>query len=418
MPKESNFCPKCGAKQNGEKTNSQSEVISFIRKHRRYVIPYMLWVIVHFSLFLFSGKYDREGFYPYNYQLSSVLEGHGSFSLFENVDVYDMSELFFYTILFPIIFYGVMKCILQLFRNKKVAFVYVIWIGLNVVFFYISFDTGYLYRYKLCERYGYEYWNWAISYNAIKFLCCVVLAPAIIGGALLIIRNLPFYKEWKRRKEERKSKEEVVISSELSSAKNEEKGIVFANKNDVKQPPKERVFEAEMITMPLFRRLVASLIDQLAIMLIIGVISIIYMIAEPYDEAGVLAVSTVFLFSSTDYMTDQYMLIDISNTILFIFGCLFYFGFAERKIKSSVGKYWLKGIMLDSDKKIIYDGVTKRLFARFGLYAGFSLIFHFQLGLGYAFVIILYALILSIPVLFTRQSLLDLLTGTICAKRK
>ena len=115
-----------------------------------------------------------------------------------------------------------------------------------------------------------------------------------------------------------------------------------------KLTPKERTFEAEMVTMPLFKRIVACLIDQIVILSMIAIISFFYAVAKSYDGMNFLVVSTVLLFSSPDNLYTQ---IDTSNTIIFVCGCLLYFGLAEYKLKSSVGKYWLKGIMLDSDKK-------------------------------------------------------------------
>ena len=124
------------------------------------------------------------------------------------------------------------------------------------------------------------------------------------------------------------------------------------------------------------------------------------------------------LMDEKEYLPEEFMQLDIYVTVFSIFIFIMYFGLAELRWKASLGKYLLKGILLDSDKIIIKGTDAKRMFTRLGLYIGYALIFHFQMGLGYFPVIILYIILMSLPILFTKQSLLDLMTGTIYAKRK
>lgn len=187
LPKGANFCPQCGTRQSRQTSNRQSDVFSFIRKYQWHVTLYVLWVIVHFNFFLFSEKYFEECFYPFDNQLINVVDGCGNFSF--NVDAYDISEFFFYTILFPIIVWILVKCFLQLFQNKKTALICIFWTIMNIVLFCVSYNRDYLVRYVYGE---YMYY---ISYNVTILLCCIVLAPAIIGGVMLLIKNSSFYKE-------------------------------------------------------------------------------------------------------------------------------------------------------------------------------------------------------------------------------
>lgn len=116
IPENGKFCPSCGSSQ---KNDNKYKFI----KYKGAILFYILWCLIHVGLFIFSRPkgtyiyklsdfdgggseirhYDlSRGFYPFDQPLSSVLKGNYFwFDPIGNIDVYDFSELFFYTILLP-----------------------------------------------------------------------------------------------------------------------------------------------------------------------------------------------------------------------------------------------------------------------------------------------------------------------------
>jgi hypothetical protein len=400
LPEGSKFCPNCGVRQNGTTTNSSSKYYSLFKKHQKVICIYIAWLLVHLSLFLFSDGRYHHLFYPYNEVFSEVIRGNGSFSLFDKVDAYDISELFFYTILLPFIIWGFVKVHLQLLKNKVIAWIYGILCLLIIGL--ICYSNN---------EYTFFIGNYKLYHNWIVLLITITVVPAILVGVLFIIKKLAIYKKHEKTENGSTSKE---FSSSLNS--------VSPKPNDANEKEnnhsKDQMLEAEMITMPLFKRLIASIIDHVVILLLLVVMALFCVILSPYEGPGTLGVISAFLDISPKNLPGQFMRLDIYVTIFSIFIFFMYFGLAELRWKASLGKYLLKGILLDSDKIIIKETNAKRTFTRLGLYIGYAVIFHFQMGLGYFPVIILYMVFMSLPILFTKQSLLDLMTGTIYAKRK
>lgn len=139
LPDNSNFCPECGTKQNVIPDN-KIYIPKFIKKHQKLSYAYVAWCLIHFTLFISSSKRIPEGFYPWDKPLSTMLsyywEGKESmpqyfsysFSLFDESNVYDILELFSYTILFPIIIYGLVKlCPFILLYLKQAKKRYIKW---------------------------------------------------------------------------------------------------------------------------------------------------------------------------------------------------------------------------------------------------------------------------------------------------
>jgi len=135
IPEKSKYCPFCGKLQNKEK--SGNILLSKVFKYKLLLLVYLVWCLIHIGLFLFSKPYGNykvsnsnwsggdfsggnfsggnfgsssayhyydksSGFYPFDDPLSSVIQGKPYwFHPIENINVYDISELFFYTILLP-----------------------------------------------------------------------------------------------------------------------------------------------------------------------------------------------------------------------------------------------------------------------------------------------------------------------------
>lgn len=132
LPNEAVFCPECGTKQNNVTANIKTRIRKFVNEHKKVSYAYLVWFLVHIALYLSSSKRNPWGFYPWNMSFSDVLNEIQRFFMGERPDlyyiyssysrkecklswldeynVYDFSELFFYTILLPVIIYGFVKC--------------------------------------------------------------------------------------------------------------------------------------------------------------------------------------------------------------------------------------------------------------------------------------------------------------------
>lgn len=119
IPENSIYCPFCGKHQQNEKFGFHYS--QKIRKYKVLLLVYLVWCLIHISLFLFSKPtgtynvgsqflsgfeerhYDHSGgFYPFDVSLTDVIKGNRYWlNLIDNIDVYDITELFFYTLLLP-----------------------------------------------------------------------------------------------------------------------------------------------------------------------------------------------------------------------------------------------------------------------------------------------------------------------------
>ncbi len=136
LPENSNYCQNCGANQKSPQLKWSLYIKTFYQKHKAISIIYLVWFFSHLSLYVFASPetktynrgihdtYCSEGFYPYDTALRYLFDDGSCshFSLIDNVNVYDFSEFFFYTILIPLIIYGIVKCIpysIRLFNSIK-----------------------------------------------------------------------------------------------------------------------------------------------------------------------------------------------------------------------------------------------------------------------------------------------------------
>ena len=100
----------------------------------------------------------------------------------------------------------------------------------------------------------------------------------------------------------------------------------------------------------------------------------------------------------------------------FIMWNVIYFVVFESILFASLGKWMLGGVIIDSsDEKIGFEKAMTRGVCGGALMIGLYLL-HLQGIFAIILVIIFYFLILEIPVLFTKKSLLDIFTGTTYAK--
>ena len=113
IPDNSLYCPFCGKRQNNDKV--ESSLSKLVVKYKTTIFLYLVWCFIHIGIFLSSKPEVREGqwsfektydqrieFYPFDTPLSNVIQGKRFwFDPINNINAYDTSELFFYTLLLP-----------------------------------------------------------------------------------------------------------------------------------------------------------------------------------------------------------------------------------------------------------------------------------------------------------------------------
>ena len=133
IPDNSSYCPFCGKRQTNDKEGFS--LSKLVVKYKVILLLYLVWCFIHIGLFLSSKpqkgeyhigfaqyeEYDQSiGFYPFDIALSDlILGGKYWFDPINNINVYDATELFFYTILLPSITLLLVLLWKQFKRNKK-----------------------------------------------------------------------------------------------------------------------------------------------------------------------------------------------------------------------------------------------------------------------------------------------------------
>lgn len=428
LPNDSNFCPNSGAKQKESVSGHKARLPQFINEHKKVSYAYLVWVLVHIALFLFSSPkghqdgfdYDLSyGFYPYNESIGGILDGqYYNFSLFDNIDVYDFSEFFFYTILVPAVLFGMVKCfpyISPFFKKLKDR--YQNWQGLNA---------------KKRDEYQANISAYKAQHKEETIVELVQISPVVEEVAAL-------------------EQQEPKLTSEDTDIKEESGSDTDVLQQEV-QPQNEASLvetEKEVKKMPLLTRFVGSIIDKIFILIIfvVGFTAI-----SPYGAPGKMGTyiglrnTPLDLYEYIDksqmnsygtyndgvsqYYQDMERLandpphigstleLDMSITFTFILLNLLFYIIFESILSASPGKRMLGGVILDSaDDKISFGKALTRGLCGGALMAGTYFLLHLQGGLTNTVVVVVFFLLLDLPVLFTKKSLLDLCTGTTYAKR-
>lgn len=140
IPNDSNFCPNCGASLNDKGKAYRFSLPKIIDNHKIMSCVYLVWFLMHLTIFFFSspkgfkyiGRYRRgyghiredydlsDAFYPFDKPLGNILNGEKChFSFFDNINVYDKSELFFYSVFIPVLILGLIKLLSYIFSLLK-----------------------------------------------------------------------------------------------------------------------------------------------------------------------------------------------------------------------------------------------------------------------------------------------------------
>lgn len=172
--------------------------------------------------------------------------------------------------------------------------------------------------------------------------------------------------------------------------------------------------------MNIFKRLIGSIIDKVLILFIFGIFILIFAPYTGASTAGIF-IGAVLNSSTASYpwteaaANNAYSLSEIDHTIVYSFlilNVLYYFLY-EVSIKASLGKWLVGGRCVDPfDDRIDFHLAAIRAFT-LGLFIFIAIqIRAFLTVISYTTIIIIFFLVLDLPVLFCKRSLLDIVTGT------
>lgn len=420
LPNDSNFCPNCGKKQKDEGSVRKTSLEYILKEHKKLSYAYLVWLLLHLTLFLSSTKNNPDGFYPWNKSISYLLGGgsYYRFSLLDEYNVYDFSEFFFYTIVLPIVIFGIIRLYPMVLPSlNKLKDNYKKWQESNA---------------KKIDEYQSNISAYKAQQNEETIVEPVQISPIVKDVAIPELQ-------------------ESEVDSEEADIKGESGSDTDVLQQKV-QPQNEASLvetEKEVKKMPLLTRFVGSIIDKIFILIIfvVGFTAI-----SPYGAPGKMGSyiglrnTPLDLYEYIDksqmnsygtyndgvsqYYQDMERLandpphigstleLDMSITFTFILLNLLFYIIFESILSASPGKRMLGGVILDSaDDKISFGKALTRGLCGGALMAGTYFLLHLQGGLTNTVVVVVFFLLLDLPVLFTKKSLLDLCTGTTYAKR-
>lgn len=420
LPNDSNFCPNCGKKQKDEGSVRKTSLEYILKEHKKLSYAYLVWLLLHLTLFLSSTKNNPDGFYPWNKSISYLLGGgsYYRFSLLDELNVYDFSEFFFYTIVLPIVIFGIIRLYPMVLPSlNKLKDNYKKWQESNA---------------KKIDEYQGNISAYKAQQNEETIVEPVQISPIVKDVAI-------------------PEQQESEVDSEEADIKGESGSDTDVLQQEV-QPQNEASLvetEKEVKKMPLLTRFVGSIIDKIFILIIfvVGFTAIspygaprkmgtyIGLRNTPLDLYEYIDKSQMNSYGTYNDGVSQYyqdmerlandpphigstLELDMSITFTFILLNLLFYIIFESILSASPGKRMLGGVILNSaDDKISFGKALTRGLCGGALMAGTYFLLHLQGGLTNTVVVVVFFLLLDLPVLFTKKSLLDLCTGTTYAKR-
>ena len=419
IPSGSKFCPNCGAKQLEKVSSSNVSILGFVKRHEILLLIYLAWFIWHFILYrsadniiggdtfdVFDNGVDISyGFYPYNNSIANILAGKGYYlSFFDNVNVYDESEFVFYTVLLPILLFIIFKCFSGIKKYKQ--------------------SKNFVFMNKKQSQKNIKESHESLKENSEEketsnddLEAADLVKTDIINGDCEL---------------ENTKEQDNDIDSQSQDDSNQDGLVCEDAKNTVKK-------------LPLLSRFLGSLIDKVILLVLFVIVSFA---VKPWGATIELGTYIGIRNTAPDiyeyldkgamekYETDTrpayrlavseakppYMgyTLDLDKKITFSFILLnmLYYILLESIISASLGKKMLGGVLCDVfDDKIGYGKALVRGFWLGVLMAGLYYILHLLGGLTNTTVVVVFFLLLDIPVLFTKRSLLDICTGTTYLKK-
>ena len=420
LPNDSKFCPNCGKKQKNESSVRKTSLEHLLKEHKKLTYAYLVWLLLHLTLFLNSTKNYPNGFYPWNKPISDLFgdDSYYHFSLLDEYNVYDFSEFFFYTIVFPIVIIGIIRLFPMILPSLK------------------KLKDNYKYWQESNAKKREEHQKNIVAYKTRQKKNSII-EPAKVKSVV--------------EESENPEQQETEVVSEESDIKGEKNSDTDILQQEV-QPQDEVLLtetEEEVKKMPLFSRFVGSIIDKIFIIIIFFVG---YTAISPYGAPGKMGTyiglrnTPLYLYEYIDKsQMNSYgsyyegvskgyqdlarleskpphigstLELDMNITYTFILLNLLFYIIFESILSASPGKRMLGGVILDSaDDKIGFGKVLIRGLCGGALMAGTYFLLHLQGGLTNTVVVVVFFLLLDLPVFFTKRSLLDIVTGTQYAKR-
>lgn len=420
LPNDSKFCPNCGKKQKNESSVRKTSLEHLLKEHKKLSYAYLVWLLLHLTLFFNSTKNYPNGFYPWNKPISDLFgdDSYYHFSLLDEYNVYDFSEFFFYTIVFPIVIIGIIRLFPMILPSLK------------------KLKVNYKYWQESNAKKREEHQKNIVAYKTRQKKNSII-EPAIVKSVV--------------EESEKPEQQETEVVSEESDIKGEKNSDTNILQQEVQ--PQEEVLLAEteekVKKMPLFSRFVGSIIDKIFIIIIffvgytaispygapgkmgtyIGLRNTPLDLYEYIDKSQMNSYGTYYEGVSKGYQDlarlesepphiGSTLELDMNITYTFILLNLLFYIFFESILSASPGKRMLGGVILDSaDDKIGFGKVLIRGLCGGALMAGTYFLLHLQGGLTNTVVVVVFFLLLDLPVFFTKRSLLDIVTGTQYAKR-
>lgn len=430
LPVDVNFCPNCGKKQN-KTSKSNYDVIfgilNYVRNHKIVLFLVFAWVLLHTTLYVSSEKnsWCDTRFYPFDMRFSDVIQGgkieyYGIRSpeihfLGKSLDYYDFTEFFAYVVLLPTVIWGIVMIVPYIKR----AFKYV--------------KT----RYNQWKESRKKKEHQVILQHVESADKSAPVKPAVRKSASL--------------------EQQVLETICVKTPTNE-------NRIDREIQPKEteprQVKRAMAVTspeeMPLLSRFIGSIIDKTMILVVfIMALFVVSFIDSPFTVVDKAAAYHYVLgaIPSNYYYVEHYIIqeagvegphdgvsdfywhnnrrelqenppyhgmllnMDLTLTLLFILWNLLYYYISELFLKASLGKFLTGGIVVSGNNRKINK---RNALLRVGMGAFLMLYFvglRFLVNTNYYVILILFFYVMDLPLLFSKKSLLDILTGTFYGKR-
>lgn len=403
LPYDSNFCPSCGNNQNNSFSRSfdvLKTIGKFYENHKVVLNTFIVWLVLHVTLYIMSSKgdYSRKIFYPFNMEFGEVLQGKDYYgnrvnvSFLDYLDGYDFTEFFVYVILVPLIIIGITR------------FVPYLWIKLNGMCSSIGNKISEINRTQKIEV---EEIIEIVEDNCSKEEKTTFHAP-------IEMSNSKHNDMEQSIKIVRPCEEDGYVSQKNGNLHNNDVVSDYETRyNSSSYIEKKKDENKEAVKMPLFMRFVGSLIDKVIILILFVLIPVIFF---PYLAPGKLGTYVGLLtFSPSNYayIPETYKQIDISFSIWLIVLNVIYFFLFEWNLHASLGK-WLMGgnLRLWDKEEIEIKWIRHRAYFRIIAMSLFIYGVHFELGMNNLLVLIIYLLIMDVPILFTKKSLLDMCTDT------
>ena len=390
-----------------------------VLKYKVILVVYALWCITHIIIYIISPSeyYSKSDFYPFNDTLSDVLN-HGIYICsLTYIEAYDSSELFFYVILMPVVILCIL-CFGHYFLRK-------------IKVYNTKRQIDNTKNIQECKSDIKAYKSPSSNKEIVTNLSDEISNTEENDDVFTMINN----SEMVHQDEQEEIEQPAILAPETDKSENQPLTV------------------DEINNIPFLQRLVGSLIDKILI-LVLFVVG--YMTISPYGAAGKLG--TYFGLRSTSPSTYEYidrinmnkyqsglyfeyyddidkdfqdkarqteepphigstLELDMKITISFILLNLIYYILFECLYAASPGKRLWGGIIIDGKhNRIGYGKVLARalFFAILMLFTVYIL--HLQFDLCNSIVVIIFFLLMDIPVLITKRSLLDMCTGTTYAK--